>query len=87
MFEGPKYFLIAFCIGIFLVYISEPLPEVIIKYPTPHNAGKVIYKDMADVCYVYDKREETCSKNSIDTPLQNTNKNEQRSTGIIPGFF
>lgn len=69
------YFLVAFCIGIFLVYIFEKTPEIILKYPTPYNAGKIIYRDSADVCYVYDKEEVDCPFwGAKTTPLQNTLK-------------
>ena len=38
-------FIISFCIGILLVYLLTPIPKIIIRYPTPENAGKIIYKD------------------------------------------
>ena len=41
----PLYFLIALSIGLFYTYLTTPMPEIIIKYPTPENAGKIIYKD------------------------------------------
>ena len=33
----------------FFVYILTPTPDIILKYPTPDNAGSIIYKDKADV--------------------------------------
>ena len=44
-YVNPLSFFIAFCIGIFVVYISTPEPKVIYKYPTPDNVDKNIYKD------------------------------------------
>jgi hypothetical protein len=86
----PSYFFVAFFIGMFLVYISVPTPEVIIRYPTPHNSGKMTYKDTADMCYVYDAKEVECSKDAIDTPLQhmsNVKKNSENIfSKIIPGL-
>ena len=73
------YFLISFCVGMFIVYISTPLPEIIIKYPNPMNSGKIIYKDLSDMCYVYDKREETCNDKSINTPIQSKNRIENKN--------
>lgn len=55
-----KYFLIAFFVGMLITYITVPAPEVIYKYPTPDNAGKVLYQDSADVCYVYEAEEVEC---------------------------
>lgn len=59
----PIYFFISFFIGLFFVYISTPKPKVIIKYPTPENAGKIIYKDNSDICYKYISKEVNCPKN------------------------
>jgi hypothetical protein len=60
----PEYFFLAFCIGILFVYLEHPKPQVIIKYPTPDNAGKVLYKDDAGVCYRYNKKQVKCPKNA-----------------------
>jgi len=85
----PWYFLVAFCVGMFLVYITVPTPEVIIRYPTPQNSGKLMYKDSADMCYVYDAKKVQCSKDAIETPLQHVNnkvKNEKSFwEKIVPG--
>ena len=83
-----KHFFIAFFIGMFIVYITVPLPEIIIRYPTPHNAGKIIYKDSADICYVYDAREVTCPKEGATrTPLQSTNNKVKNNKGAITNLF
>jgi len=83
-----KCFFISFCIGMFMVYITMPLPEIIIRYPTPHNAGKIIYKDSADMCYVYDAREVNCPKEGIiKTPLQTINNKIKNNKGAITQLF
>ena len=65
-----------------------PLPEIIIRYPTPHHAGKVIYKDSADMCYVYDSREVNCPKEGvITTPLQSINNKIKNNKGVITHLF
>jgi hypothetical protein len=56
----PLYFFIALSIGLFYTYLTTPMPDIIIKYPTPENAGKIIYKDRADVCYKYVSKEVSC---------------------------
>jgi hypothetical protein len=56
----PIYFFISFALGILIAYLTIPTPELIIKYPTPENAGKIIYKDNADVCYKYKAIEVDC---------------------------
>lgn len=56
----PYWFLISLCIGLFVVYTSTPLPEVIIKYPTPENADTLIFKDKTDNCYKFNTTEVNC---------------------------
>jgi hypothetical protein len=47
------YFSLAFAIGLFVCYVITPPPEMVLKHPSPYNAGKVTYKDKADTCYKY----------------------------------
>ncbi len=54
------YFFLSFGIGLFFVYIMSPQPQVVMKFPTPYNAGKIIYKDKADTCYVYKAEKSSC---------------------------
>ncbi len=52
-FIDPFYFLIALAVGLLYTYLSAPKPEIVFKYPTPDNAGKITYVDDAGVCYKY----------------------------------
>lgn len=72
MFEcfDLRYFLGSFFIGLFFVYIFAPEPEIIYRYPTPDNSGKVIYKDSNDICYTYKAEQVKCGTDAIDTPVQ-----------------
>lgn len=65
----PFIFLIALCIGLFYTYITVPYPQIVIKYPTPFNAGKITYVDNNKVCYKYQMEKITCpiNKSSIHT--------------------
>jgi hypothetical protein len=56
----PLAFFIALGIGLFLTYIYAPAKKMVIKWPTPENAGKVIYKDHSDSCYKYKANEVPC---------------------------
>ncbi len=47
------YFMLSFAFGLFICYITNPQPEIILKFPSPTNAGKVTYKDKAGECYSY----------------------------------
>ena len=62
-------FIIAFAIGIFYVYISSPKPKIIIKYPTPYNADKIVYKNDYDICYKYQVEEVKCTEKTIEQPI------------------
>lgn len=65
--------MIAFAFGVFISYIFTPTPKVVIRYPTPQNAGKVTYVDDAGVCYRYKAVEVGCPKdkdNVRQMPLQ-----------------
>ena len=69
----PFYFIVSFAFGIFLSYIFTPKPKIVIKYPTPQNAGKITYVDDGGVCYRYEAIETKCpeDKSKIKTvPLQ-----------------
>ena len=55
----PEAFFIALCVGLLYTYLGTTT-KVVFKYPTPLNAGKITYKDNADVCYRYKASETTC---------------------------
>lgn len=57
---NPYYFFISFAIGMLFVYCLSPQPQVVMKFPTPYNAGKITYKDKSDTCYVFDAVKEEC---------------------------
>jgi hypothetical protein len=58
---NPIAFLIAFAVGILFIYLATPPPDVVIKFPTPWNAGDVVYRqDTTDTCFVYKADKSTC---------------------------
>jgi hypothetical protein len=64
------YFILSFSIGLFICYITNPQPEIILKFPSPTNAGKVIYKDKAGECYAYKAEKLTCPEQKKDIKPQ-----------------
>jgi len=42
------WFLTSLCVGLLIVYCTTPTPDIIIKYPTPFNAHKLVFKDDVD---------------------------------------
>ena len=57
---NPFYFFVSFAVGLFLVYIFNPPPTVVVKFPSPYNAGNVLYKDKNDTCYKYEAEKVSC---------------------------
>ena len=58
------------CFGLFMCYITNPVPEVIIKYPNPDNNNVVTYIDEASNCYKYEMTKTDCpSENVKDLPI------------------
>ena len=57
----PFYFLIAFYVGMFIVYVSYTIPDIMVQYPTLENAGKIIYQSDNDSCYKYKKVNTACN--------------------------
>lgn len=47
------FFLAAFCVGLLFCYVFTPPPQVVVKFPSPYNAGHVVYRDKADTCFKY----------------------------------
>jgi hypothetical protein len=67
---NPLAFFVAFCVGLFAVYITTPTPEVVIKYPTPETADSLVYTDAADNCYKYKATETTCTADAKPIPTK-----------------
>lgn len=55
----------SFAIGILFTYLVTPPPKVIVKFPSPYNAGKVLYHDKSDTCYMFKSDEVDCSAADI----------------------
>ena len=72
-FVDPLIFIISFSLGILYLYLNPTESQIIIKYPTIYNAGKIKYTDDSDMCYIYDVIPTDCNvdKNLIfNVPLQ-----------------
>ena len=71
----------------------EPLPPTNFTlgttlYPTPQNAGKVVYRDNAENCYKYEAKQVKCPKNKegpqpIVTPIQHVNIEEKKNESVF----
>jgi len=58
------YFLLAFTIGLIYVYSTAAPKEIIIKHPSPTNAGKVLYRkddgNGGETCFRYKANKSVC---------------------------
>lgn len=80
----PFYFVLALSIGLFFIYITnDNVPDVIILYPTPDNAGKIVYKDSGNVCYKYKSEEVKCPSNSTKVKQMPIQYTPERDDGIV----
>ena len=66
----PLYFFISFAIGLLLVYVFHPAPTVVVKFPSPYNAGKITYEDKHDSCYKYTANKVACPSDSKEIKSQ-----------------
>ena len=69
------YFFSAFAIGLFFCYMLTPPPEVVIKFPSPYNAGNVLYRDKSNSCYVY-------KADAVECPLDKSRIRQQPADAI-----
>ena len=75
----PYYFFLGLVIGLVLVYLVVPAPTKVLKYPTPENAGKIVYKDANEVCYKYKASEVSCPSDPSkveEIPLQDVDDSQ-----------
>ena len=65
-------FALAFAAGCVFHWLRMGEPTVVTVHPTPDNAGKVVYRDMAGTAYVYRAEEVHCPLHVRQrrTPLQ-----------------
>jgi hypothetical protein len=64
---SPLYFLLAFIVGLMVCYVMEPKKKMILKFPSPTNAGKVTYVDKQGQCYKYNVENNIFSSGDYST--------------------
>ncbi len=62
-------FILAFICGILYVLIVNPEVKSVIKYPTPYNVHKNIYRGLSDECYKFEAKEVKCTNNTLAQPI------------------
>lgn len=43
-------------IGMFIVYVTNQKPNIVVKHPSNDDNGDTVYKDDNGVCYKYHKK-------------------------------
>lgn len=56
-------FIAGLVIGVIAILYIKPQKDVVYKYPSPDNAGKITYKDKNGVCYKYSAKKVSCDSN------------------------
>lgn len=87
---NPIAFFIALFVGFLFAYITTPTPEVVIKMPTPDNAGKVVYEDDAGTCYKYRAKQVKCPKDKKKievVPYQHVDVKKKENEGLFSTLF
>lgn len=64
-------FFLGIALGLFYVYIQTPPAKIVVQYPTPYNAGKTVYRDSANTCFIFNAHRVKCTKDAIPQPLEN----------------
>ena len=57
-------FLISFAIGLFFTYILGPETKTIYIYPSSENINKVLFKDKAENCFIFEEEIVECPKDA-----------------------
>ena len=63
-----KYFLISFCVGIMVVYITQPKTQIVHKFPSPMTIEQK-YRDGANNCYKFEAEEVECTPGAELQPV------------------
>lgn len=67
---NPKVFLLAFFVGIIIVFVTAPRHDIVYKFPSPDNAGRFVYKDdTTGSCYKYFAKQVECDHTAMEQPI------------------
>eukprot|EP00873_Tetraselmis_striata_P033900 jgi/Tetstr1/454164/TSEL_041083.t1 len=75
---NPLAFALALGAGLMLVYVLAPRPKLVIKFPTPENAGKTVYRDTENGCYVYESEKVACGADAKMPPAEAAGPDERK---------
>ncbi len=65
-----KFFFYGFLLGILLLCLTKKETKIFIRYPTPYNAGRIVYRDSLNNCYSFKSIRSKCLQdNQVINPL------------------
>lgn len=65
---NPLAFALALGLGLMVVYMTAPRPRRVVRFPSPLNAGKTVYRDAKKGCYVYQPEKVQCDDTAMIPP-------------------
>jgi hypothetical protein len=65
----PVYFFVALTIGLIACYVMAPTPTVVVKFPSPFNSGKIVYRDTSENCFEFKAQKVKCTPGAIKQPV------------------
>ena len=77
------YFVSAFAVGLLFCYVFSPPPHVVIKFPSPSNAEKYVYRDSSDTCFKIKAQKTDCPRDKSHVkpqPLTEDYTSDKRDT-------
>jgi hypothetical protein len=60
----------AFCVGLLMVMLFSPKPDVIVRFPSPDNAEVTTYTDDSGTCFQYKATQVKCDDKALPQPLK-----------------
>ena len=75
-------FILAFSVGMLIVYCFTPFPEVVVKYPRPNDYHSYRYQKDNGICMEYEMKEVSCP---ADKKSKTINENEEKDTSVLQG--
>lgn len=72
---SPIWFFLAFGVGLCVCYVFTPPPAVVLKFPSPSNAGKLVYHSEEDdsSCFAFDATKVKCTDKAKAQPIPDKN--------------
>ena len=75
-------FILSFAIGMLIVYMFTPFPEVVIRYPRPNDYSSLRFQKKNGTCMQYNLKQVACGSSE---PIISITEQEEKDTTILQG--